>query len=97
MLARQQASVILEKILEAHDRRFSIVGQYGETISSFKLKKNKDEFAKSRRRLDDQFKKCSGDIGKLGRELQGMDAEKSSKARVIPISSVTVPNTFGSS
>jgi oligosaccharyltransferase complex subunit alpha (ribophorin I) len=97
VLARQQASVILEKILEAHDRRWSIVGQYGETISSFKLKKNKDEFAKSRRRLDDQFKKCSGDIGKLGRELQGMDAEKSSKARVIPISSVTVPNTFGSS
>ena len=88
MLARQQTSVILEKILEAHDRRWSIVGQYGESISSFKQKKNKDEFAKSRRSLDDKFKKCSSDIGKLGRALQGIDTEKSAKARVFPFSSL---------
>ena len=88
MLARQQTSVILEKILEAHDRRWSIVGQYGESISSFKQKKNKDEFAKSRRSLDDKFKKCSSDIGKLGRALQGIDTEKSAKARVFPFLSL---------
>ncbi|CAI8038564.1 Dolichyl-diphosphooligosaccharide--protein glycosyltransferase subunit 1 [Geodia barretti] len=90
VLARQQTSVILEKILEAHDRRWSIVGQYGESISSFKQKKNKDEFAKSRRSLDDKFKKCSSDIGKLGRALQGIDTEKSAKARVTELQKKTV-------
>ena len=82
VLARQQASVILDKILEAHDKRWSIVTQYSETISSFKQKKNKEEFIKTRRSLDDQFKKCSVDIGKLVKELLPIDAEKSAKVRI---------------
>ena len=83
MLAKQKASVILESILQAHHRRSSVVSQYSETITSFKQKKNKEEFVKSRKSLDDQFKRCTGDIGKLGRKLQGIDAEKTSKVGIL--------------
>ena len=79
MLAKQQASVILDKILQAHDKRSLVVEHYSESISSYKLKKNKEEFARSRRSLDDQFKRCSEDVGKLTRELQGVDAEGTAK------------------
>lgn len=79
VLAKQQASVILDKILQAHDKRSLVVEHYSESISSYKLKKNKEEFARSRRSLDDQFKRCSEDVGKLTRELQGVDAEGTAK------------------
>ena len=81
MLARQQASVILEKILGAHDKRWTVVERYSESISSFKERRNKDEFVKSKRGLDDQFKGCTETIGKLSKELQGIDTDRSAKVR----------------
>ena len=81
MLAKQQASVILEKILRAHDQRSDIVTKYSDTIASFKQKKDKEEFLKLRRQMDEQFKGFSEDIGRLSKDLQRIDAEGSAKVR----------------
>ena len=79
VLAKQQASVILERILRAHDKRSSVVTQYTETITSFKQGQNVASFRKTKKGLDDQFKACSETISKLSKDLQGIDTDGNSK------------------
>lgn len=79
MLAKQQASVILDRILQAHDKRSTVVTKYTDTITSFKQNQNVQSFRKLKKSLDDQFKTCSEAISKLSKELQGVDSEGSGK------------------
>lgn len=79
MLAKQQASVVLERILQAHDRQSSLLTQYVDIITSFKQSKNMQTFRKTKKGLDDKFKSCSDSISKLTKDLQSIDSEGCSK------------------
>jgi oligosaccharyltransferase complex subunit alpha (ribophorin I) len=79
VLAKQQASVILEKILGLHDRRSAVLDRYTDTIASFKQSKNSQTFRRTKKSLDDQFKSFSDSIGKCSKDLQGIDADGSAK------------------
>ena len=79
VLAKQQASVILEKILGLHDRRSAVLDRYTDTIASFKQSKNSQAFRRTKKSLDDQFKSFSDSIGKCSKDLQGIDADGSAK------------------
>ena len=71
--------MVLEQILSAHDRRSAVLSSYTDTITSFKQSKNVQSFRKSKKSLDDRFKAFGDSIGKLGKELQGIDSEGSAK------------------
>ena len=90
MLTKQQASVILERILQAHDKRSMVVVQYADTITGFKQSQNVASFRKTKKSLDDQFKTCSESISKHSKDLQGVDSEGNTKVGVCVLACVCV-------
>ena len=80
-MAKQKASVVLERILQAHDKQTSLLTQYGDTITNFKQSKNVQVFRKTKKGLDEKFKSCNEAITSLSKDLQVIDSEGSSKVR----------------
>ena len=81
MLAKQQASVIMERILQAHDQRSLLFTRYQDTITAFKQSKDVQAFRKAKKALDDKFKSCTETIARLSKDLQAMEPEGHAKVR----------------
>ncbi len=82
MLAKQQASVILEVILSAHAHRSTLLPSYETAITSLKATEDTKSFKKSKKDLDVQFVKDTEKIAAEARELQATDPETGSKVNI---------------
>lgn len=81
LLARQQASVLIDSILKAHDKRVALVSTYRSSISSFKNSSDTKTFKSTKKSLDDQFKAFGERVSQLAKELQPNDPDGAAKVR----------------
>lgn len=79
LLAKQQASVLVESILQAHDRRSTLITGYQDAIATYKQSKDNKAFKASKRRLDEGYRSSTEDITSKSKELQGTDSEATAK------------------
>ena len=77
VLARQQASVIIDSILQSHYKRSALIQRYQSIIASFKT--SGKESGTNKRSLDDQFKTLGDKVSQLCKDLQLSDAESGAK------------------
>ncbi len=85
VLAKQQASVILEIILSAHAHRTALLPSYETAITNLKTTEDAKSFKKSKKELDVQYVKDTEKIAAQARELQTTDPEIGSKVYCVPI------------
>ena len=78
-MAKQQASVLVESILQAHDRRSTLITGYQDAIATYKQSKDNKAFKASKRRLDEGYRSSTEDITSKSKELQGTDSEATAK------------------
>lgn len=79
VLARQQASVIIDSILQAHFKRTSLISNYHSVIATFKSSKDSGSSNSSKRSLDEKFKVLGDKVTQLGKDLQPSDPESAAK------------------
>ncbi len=79
MLAKQQASVIIEAILSAHAHRTSLLPSYDSAITSLKTSEDTKAFKKSKKDLDTAFVGDTDKIAAQVKVLQAADPEAGSK------------------
>lgn len=82
LLAKQKARVLIDSILEAHDRRTALVGSYQTAIATYKTSKDSKTFKTTKKSLDDRYKSSGEEVSSLVKELQGLDSEAIAKVRV---------------
>lgn len=78
-MARQQASVIIDAIKQAHYKRDSLIQKYRSVIANFKSSKDSGSSNSSKRGLDEEFKKLGENVSQLVKELQSTDMESAAK------------------
>lgn len=79
LLTKQQASVIIESILTAHDKRATLVGSYEKAVTTLKSSEDAKGFKKSKKSLDDQFSSNTTKISALVKDLQATDPDAGAK------------------
>ena len=79
MLAKQQASVIIEAILSAHAHRASLLPSYETAITSLKTSEDTKTFKKSKKDLDTAFVGDTEKISARVKDLQATDPEAGAK------------------
>lgn len=79
MLAKQQARVLIDSILGAHDRRAVLVPSYQMAITSYKASKDSKAFKTAKKSLDDRYKASTEEVGSLVKEVQGLDGDANAK------------------
>ena len=79
MLAKQQARVVIDSILQAHDRRISLVAKYQDAVATYKTSKDSKAFKSSKKTLDDRYKANSDEVSSLSKEVQGLDPDTNAK------------------
>ena len=79
VLARQQASVIIDSIKQAHFKRGSLIQKYRSVITNFKSSKDSGSSNSSKRSLDEEFKKLGEKVSQLAKDLQPTDMESAAK------------------
>ena len=81
LLAKQQARVVIDSILQAHDRRTALVGSYQTAIATYKTSKDTKTFKMTKKSLDDRYKSSSEEISSLVKEVQGLDGDANAKVQ----------------
>lgn len=84
-MAKQQARVVIDSILQAHDRRVSLVAKYQDAITAYKTSKDSKTFKTTKKTLDDRYKSNSDEVSSLAKEVQGLDPDTNAKVSHIPI------------
>ena len=82
-MARQQASVIREAILSAHDRRAALISSYESAISYLKTSEDAKGFKTKKKALDEKFTSNTDKISNLVKDLQTVDPEAGARVRLI--------------
>ena len=81
VLGKQQASVLIEAITNAVDKRSGLVGEYQEAIGAYKSTKDSKTFSSKRKSLGDRYQSLTEDISSRSKDLYPLDAEASAKVR----------------
>jgi len=79
LLAKQQARVLIDLILGAHDRRAALVGSYQTAITAYKTSKDVKTFKSTKKSLDDKYKASSEEVATLVKDVQGLDGDANAK------------------
>jgi len=79
LLAKQQALVLLESILQSHDKRTTLVTKYQDAIANYKQNKDVKSYKNTKRQLDERYRNYTDTINNLNKQLQGTDSERASK------------------
>ena len=66
MLARQQASVIIESILQTHFKRAALVTNYQSVIAAFKSSQDSGGANSSKRSIDEKYKVLGDKVAQPG-------------------------------
>ena len=90
LLAKQQASVLVEAVLQVHDRRSALVTNYQDAIATYKQSKDSKGYKASKKRLDEGYRKSTEDITTKSKELQRTDSEAAAK---VPTAIVSVESS----
>ena len=78
-MAKQQARVLIDSILGAHDRRAALVGNYQTAITAYKTSKDSKTFKSTKKSLDDSYKASSEEVASLVKDVQGLDGDANAK------------------
>lgn len=81
-MARQQASVLIEAIQQAHDRRAALVPSYFSSIATFKNSRDTKTLKTTKKSLDDKYKTQTEKVSSVLKELQTSDTDSSAKVRM---------------
>ena len=79
LLAKQQARVLIDSILSAHDRRTALVDNYQTAITSYKTSKDSKTFKSTKKSLDDRYKASTEEVHSLVKDVQGLDGDANAK------------------
>ena len=82
LLAKQQARVLIDSILGAHDRRAALVGSYQTAITAYKTSKDIKTFKTTKKSLDDRYKASSEEVASIVKDVQGLDGDANAKVCV---------------
>ena len=79
LLAKQQARVLIDSILGAHDRRAALVTNYQTAIANYKTTKDIKIFKSTKKSLDDRYRASSEEVASLVKDVQGLDGDANAK------------------
>ena len=78
-MAKQQARVLIDSILSAHDRRTALVANYQTAITNYKTSKDSKAFKSTKKSLDDRYKASTEEVASLVKKVQGLDGDANAK------------------
>ena len=74
--------MLLESILQSHDKRTTLVTKYQDAIANYKQSKDVKSYKNTKRQLDERYRNYTDTINNLNKQLQGTDSERASKVCV---------------
>eukprot|EP00731_Ephydatia_muelleri_P021540 Em0014g131a len=80
VLTKQQASVLIDGITSAVDKRSGLCADYQEAIATYKSSKDPKAFNNKRKALGDKYQAFTEEVGSRAKDLHALDAEASAKA-----------------
>ena len=67
--------MLLESILQSHDKRTTLVTKYQDAIANYKQSKDVKSYKNTKRQLDERYRNYTDTINNLNKQLQGTDSE----------------------
>ena len=81
VLTKQQASVLIDGITNAVDKRCGLCTEYQEAIATYKSSKDSKGFNNKRKALGDKYQAFTEEVASRAKDLHALDAEASAKVR----------------
>ena len=83
VLTKQQASVLIDAITNAVDKRAGLCAEYQEAISAYKSSRDPKAFNNKRKSLGDRYQALTDDVSSRAKDLQSLDPEGNAKVGVV--------------